>query len=218
MGSHRVAMQSRGAVYVWAAAISIVIVGCGASTMPPAATATSARQALIAQPCAQTPANQEPSGSGYARVFIQAAQVASRDLRHPLGNWLVDHPVATASVASFIGAKDVPTTISWSRCLDVACAGSEPWKLTVTPALPGRASDPVLLAVQLRRDYDSEDRTHSATLETRNQQPVVMDLDGAAEARTLSLVFTPYLVGDDEDLRRLAECKSRSPAAHDRKD
>ena len=180
--------------------------------MPPASTAASAKRALIAQPCAQMPSAEEASG-GYGRVFIQAAQVVSTELQQPLGRWLADHPVTTASVASFIGAKDEPTTISWNRCLDTACESSEPWKLTVTPALPARASESVLLALQLRREQDPADQTQSTTIETRNQQPVAVSLDGAVEASAMSLIVTPYLVGDDGDLRRLAACKSQTAAA-----
>jgi hypothetical protein len=212
MSSHRAALQLRCTKHGCLAAIPIIIVGCGASAMPPASTAASAKHALIAAPCAGTPANPEASGSGYARVFIQAAQVVSSDLHHPLGSWLAEHPVTTPSVASFIGAGDVPTTVPWTHCLDAACDSSEPWKLTVTPALPVRASEPVLLTLQLQRDQETAGRTQSKTLETRNQQPVVVNLDGPAEESVLSLVVTPYLIGDDEDLHRLAECRSRSAA------
>lgn len=186
--------------------------------MPPASTAARARRALIAQPCAQTPANQEPGAPGYARVFVQAAQVVTGDLREPLDGWLGEHAVGTASVASFVGAKDQPTTLEWHRCLDARCERSEAWTMTVTPALPPRASDPIVLAVRLRREQDAEAATLSKTLQTRNQHPVVVDLDGSAEPSELSLVVTPYLVGDDEDLRRLAECKSNAPAADDEQD
>lgn len=216
MISYRVALQVRYTKCGCLVAIASVIVGCGASTVPPATTAASAKQALIAAPCAGMPANPEPSGSGYGRVFIQAAQVASSDLQQPLNSWLADHPVATPSVASFIGTKDVPTTVPWTQCLDAACDTSQPSKLTVTPVLPARASDPVRLTVQLQPDQGSEERTQSATLETRNQQPVIVDLNGPAEESALSMVVTPYLIGDDEDLRRLAACKSRAapPTSH----
>lgn len=190
-------------LHVRSMSIWMVIVGCGATTQPPAATATSARRALIAQPCAQAPAKQEAGEGGYGRVFIQAAQVVASDLNDPLASWLVDHAVNAPSVMSFVAARDVPTTVSWNRCLDMECTSSEPWALTVTPALPARASDAVVLTVQSRRDRDAQERK----LETRNQQPVVVDLDGPADG-ALTLVVTPYLIGDDEDLRRLAECKS----------
>lgn len=193
-----------------AALLSIAVVGCGAgaSTMPPAATAADAKRELIAQPCAQLPGQQEAGEGGYGRVFIQAAQVLSSDLQQPLGPFLIDHPVGIASVVSFMGDKDVPATVSWRRCLDEACAGSEPWTLTVTPALPARANDPVQLSVALRREHDSEDEAQRATLTTHNQGPVVVDLSGVAEADPWSLVITPYLIGDPADLRRLAHCKA----------
>lgn len=188
----------------------VVLVGCGASasTLPPAATAANAKRELIAQPCPQLPGNQEAGEGGYRRVFIQAAQVLTSDLRQPLDGWLIDHPVGISSVVSFMGDKDVPTTVSWNRCLDEACAGSEPWKMTVTPALPARASEPLQLTVALRRDQDSEDSVQSAKLETRNQEPVVVDQGGAADRDPWSLVVTPYLIGNDEDLRRLGQCKA----------
>jgi hypothetical protein len=210
------ALLTGGTFYVGLATVSLV--GCAASPMPPAATAASARKALIAQPCAETPANPEAGARGYARVFIQAAQVVSGDLRQPLDGWIIDRPVGTASVASFLASKDEPMTVAWNRCLDTACETSEPWKMTVTPALPARASEPIVLTMQLRGEQTSEDRALSKTLQTRNQQPVVVDLGGAVAASTLSLVVTPYLVGDDDDLRRLAECKSTAAAADDRQD
>jgi hypothetical protein len=211
MSFRRVAVQLRCIKYGCSAAIPIVVIGCGASTstIPPASTAASAKQALIAAPCAGMPADAEASGSGYPRVFIQAAQVVSSDLQQPLGSWLAEHPVASPSVAGFIGAKDVPTTVPWTHCLDAACDSSEPAKLTVTPTLPARATDPVLLTLQLQRDQASADAAPSATAETRNQQPVIVDLDGPAKDSALSVVVTPYLIGNDEDLRRLAECKSK---------
>lgn len=193
---------------MWLAASSVVIAGCGASasTLPPAATAGNVKRELIAQPCAQLPGDQQ---AGYARVFIQAAQVVSSDLREPLDAWLVEHPVGIASVVSFVADKDAPTTVSWSRCLDEACAEAEPWRMVVTPALPASASGPVRLTVQLRGERGSQSGAQSATLETRSQKPVAIELVGA-EAASWSLVVTPYLIGDDEDLRLLATCKSNA--------
>jgi hypothetical protein len=190
----------------WLAASSVLVVGCGggASTLPPAATAANVKRALIAQPCAELPGDPQ---AAHGRVFIQAAQVVSSDLQEPLDAWLGEHPVGIASVVSFMADKDVPTTVSWNRCLDEACAGSEPWHLVVTPELPPSASGPVRLTVQLSHEQGSQSSAQSATLETRSQKPVAIELVGA-EAASWSLVVTPYLIGDDEDLRRLAACKS----------
>jgi hypothetical protein len=195
--------------------ISIVLVGCGASTMPPASSAasTASKQALVAQPCDRTPAEQDAGASGYPRVFIQAAQVVSGELREPLGAWLGEHAVTAPSVSSFIAMKGAPTPLSWTRCLDAACASSEPWQLTVTPTLPARASDPIVLTIRARRERDSEDQAQSTTLETRNQEPVLLDLLDGSEASPLVVVVTPYLIGNEEDLLRLAECKSSSASA-----
>jgi hypothetical protein len=194
--------------------ISIGLVGCGASALPPASSTASNMQALVAQRCDRTPARQEAGASGYARVFVQAAQVVSSELREPLGAWLGEHAVTAPSVISFIVAAGEPMPISWTQCLDATCASSEPWQLTVMPALPARASDPIVLTVRARRERDSEDQTQSTTLETPNQEPVLLDLLDGSEASPLVVVVTPYLIGDDEDLRRLAECKSRPASAH----
>jgi hypothetical protein len=46
-----------------------------------------------------------------------------------------------------------------------------------------------------------------------------VDLGDALAASTWSLVVTPYLVGDDDDdLRRLAECKSTAATADSQHD
>ena len=204
---YRSAMTSRSLTILSAAVFSIAVSACGAGTTPPASTAADARQRLlIAQPCALPQANIQAS---YSRLFIQAAQVPSQDLRDPLGNWLTDHPVGAASVTSFTVAKG-GATMSWNRCLDAACEGSEPWTVTVVPKLPMTATAPMLLTVQLQRQGNSDGPTHGATLKTHDQQPVVMDLGAAPETGEWSLVITPYLISGDDDMRHLAECKSRS--------
>jgi len=206
------ALHTRAAVRTWAATISMASFGCGATAAPPATRAPSSPRVLIAQPCAEVPAENEAAG-GYGRVFIQLAQVASRNLQHPLETWLPDHPVAAPSLVSFVGTQDVPATVSWSRCLDEDCVSTEPWMLTVRPMLPARASDVVRLTARSSRAQEATERMESTTLELRNQQPAQMPLPGATDESLFSVVITPYLVGSDDDLRRLAQCKSNAGAA-----
>jgi hypothetical protein len=116
----------RIAALLW---IVAVVAGCGASKSAntSAATAAHAKRELIAQPCAQLPADGDAGEGGCGRVFIQAAQVLSSDLQQPLGPFLIDHPVGISSVVSFMGDNTVPATVSWNRCSRRAIRNQSSW-------------------------------------------------------------------------------------------
>jgi hypothetical protein len=198
----------RDSLQVWTAVASFCVLGCATTTAPKVEAPTSVLRAQVGSPCAGAPAQSEAGGNGFGRVFIQAAQVSPDDLGQPLADWLANHSVRSPSVASFVGTSGAPSSVRWTRCRDLACERAEPWELTVTPALPARTSDPLKLTFQLKRDASSEIAL-SAEVDTHNQQPVVVDWNSTDEG-ALALVVTPYLVGDDADLRRLGECRSRS--------
>jgi hypothetical protein len=51
--------------------------------------------------------------------------------------------------------------------------------------------------------------------QTRDQRPVVAELAGMEAAPPSRVAITPYLIGDDSELRVLLDCKRKRAAARE---
>jgi hypothetical protein len=178
---------------------------------PARSPADAPRSALIAQSCPEIALGSEPIKASNARVFVEVVEMDDRNLPHPLGNWLSDHPVTVRSSANTVAFPNVPTSMPWGQCVDTVC-GDRQRSLTLTAQVPERGSDPIQLAVRIEESA-AEAGAGSAkvlldtTLSAPSQQPVVLPVNPALSDG--SVVVTAYLLRQLDDLHRVLECKAR---------
>jgi hypothetical protein len=182
--------------------------GCGRNTAPPQ-TAESERTALVAQPCPGLELGSDPLDPAKARLFVEIAEVNTRELPQPIGRWLDENAVKVRSTVNLVAFPGVPTSMPWGQCVDAVCSSMK-LSITVTARLPERASDPIELAVSIT-DSVPEGPEPLVLLDTAlravNQEPVV--LPPAPRISDGSVIVTAYLLRRSDDLHRLLECKVR---------
>lgn len=183
---------------------------CGKNTTP-VQTAETERTALVAQPCPGLELGSDPLDPAKARVFVEIAEVDTRELPQPIGRWLDDHVVNVRSTANLVAFPDVPTSMPWGQCVDAVCSSTQ-LSITVTAHLPERASDPVELQLSIAQSVpegsETEPRVLLATaLRAINQEPVV--LPPAPAISDGAVIVTGYLLRRSDDLHRVLECKVR---------
>lgn len=100
------------------------------------------------------------------------------------------------------------TAIPWAirrSEIDKVVAG----ELSVLPRLAGVAPGHVRLELALRDTRSPADAVQTSLM-LRDQQSVVVNTAANSVASSQALVVTPYVVRDDEDLRRLLQCKEQA--------
>jgi len=190
--------------------------GC-AGTAPAASSANDpSRKALISQACAGVPGAQPKPGEVYERALIELAHVAVAVPR-PVGSWLRNRPVSVDRVAQVLVRSGIPVIIPWNTCVDDACRVEKHGQMTITAQLPSRSEDAAHFTLQLDRDQAASGVPESMNLQVSNQDASVLDFSEVPSANSPSIVMTPYLIGGDEDLQRLLQCKTeraRLESAH----
>jgi hypothetical protein len=177
------------------------------------------REAFLGQPCPELALGDEALDADKARVFVEVAEVSTRNLPQPIGRWLDENAVTVRSTADLLAFPNVPTSMPWGQCVDAVCSAMK-LSITLTAQLPERTSQPVPLA--LRIDAAAPEGSPEAaagerrvlletTLSVLPQEPVVLP---PSEVSDGSVVVTAYLLRKHDDLQRILECKvrrSRSP-------
>jgi hypothetical protein len=184
--------------------------GCGRNTTPPQ-TAETERTALVAQPCPGLELGSDPLDPAKARVFVEIAEVNTRELPQPIGRWLDENAVKVRSTANLVAFPNVPTSMPWGQCVDAVCASMKR-SITVTARLPERASDPIELALSIADAAPQGSEAEplvllDTALRAMNQEPVV--LPATPRVSDGSVIVTAYLLRRSDDLHRLLECKAR---------
>lgn len=205
----RASNSGSGVVAGWGALLAVsVVMACAKGAPPPAPE----RSVLVAQPCAGLELGAEPLDPANARVFVEVAEVGTRDLPNPIGRWLEENIVRVRSSANLVAFPDVPTSMPWGQCVDAVCSSTR-LSLTVAARLPERASEPIELALRID-ETASADAAESGPrvlldtlLRARNQEPVV--LPPAPQISDGSVVVTPYLLRRHDDLQRILECREQ---------
>jgi hypothetical protein len=203
------AMSYRGAVG-WGLVLAGAASGCGRNTTPPQ-TAETERTALVAQPCPGLELGSDPLDPAKARLFVEVAEVNTRELPQPIGSWLEENAVKVRSTANLVAFPGVPTSMPWGQCVDAVCSSMK-LSISVTARLPERASDPIELALSIADAAPEGSDTASlvlldTVLRAVNQEPVV--LPPAPRISDGSVIVTAYLLRRSDDLHRLLECKVR---------
>jgi hypothetical protein len=187
------------------------VVGAGLSCRENAGPAQSAseRTALVAQPCRGLAVGSEPLDPAKARVFVEVAEVSTRELPQPVGRWLDENAVKVRSTANLLAFPNVATSMPWGPCVDAVCSASK-LTLTLTARLPGRASEPIELALNIAASAaegsDAEPRVLlDTTVRAINQEPLV--LPPAPDVSDGAVIVTAYLLQRHDDLQRVMECK-----------
>lgn len=167
----------------------------------------------VGRRCAGLEMGGEPLDPRSARVFVEVVDVSSDRLAQPVGDWLANNAVKARSTAHVVAFAGVPTSTPWGQCVDAVC-GSQERSLTLTATLPGRASEPIRLALRIEEaSPDGAVILLDTTLAAPNQAPVV--LPPAPAVSPGSLVVTAYLLRRHDDLHRVLECQVESGAAHE---
>lgn len=192
---------------------------------------------LIAQRCPLA----QPSPLGdervAVRVFVEVAALegdlgervrqSSMPL-HGFSDWANDPQSGKGRVAHLMANNEAPTTIAWDMAPQKGdpCPNPERWDLTITPHLAAHSTE-----VRMEVDFAPappvgtapsawhvpEHRRARTTVVLQDQTPMITALSPtiASQAGTPSggmLVITPYIIRDDDDLRRLMACKMRNAA------
>src|SRR5690606_27365379 len=85
------------------------------SEAPPAKDPHAERTTYLAQPCPELALGDEPIDAGKARVFVEVAEVSTRDLPQPIGRWLDENAVRVRSTANLVAFPSVPTSMPWGQ-------------------------------------------------------------------------------------------------------
>jgi len=200
------------------AAMGWALISSGCAGTAPAASSANApsRKALVSQTCAGVPGAQPRPGEVYDLALIEVAHVADA-IPRPIGSWLRDHPVSADRVAQVLVRSGIPVSIPWNTCVDDACRVEKHGQLTITAQLPSRSDDAAHFTLQLDRDQAASRGPESMNLQVSNQEASVLEFSDIPSASSPSIVMTPYLIGGDEDLQRLLQCKTeraRLESAH----
>jgi hypothetical protein len=173
------------------------------------------RTAFLAQPCPELALGDEALDADKARVFVEVAEVSTRNLPQPIGRWLDENAVRVRSTADLVAFPNVPTSMPWGQCVDAVCSSMK-LSITLTARLPERTSQPVPLTLRIDEaapegspgESEGERRVLLETLlSVLPQQPVV--LPPSPEVSDGSVIVTAYLLRKHDDLQRILECKAR---------
>jgi hypothetical protein len=187
--------------------------GCGGNEPGPKAPPAE-RTAFLAQPCPGLALEDAALDADKARVFVEVAEVSTRDLPQPIGRWLDENAVKVRSTANLVAFPNVPTSMPWGQCVDAVCSSMKR-AITLTAQLPERTSQPVPLAVRIEEappeGAPGEPRVLlETTLAALHQEPVVLPPSPAVSDG--SVVVTAYLLRRHDDLQRILECQARRTA------
>ena len=190
--------------------LALVALAAACKSAPPAESPEIApRDALVAQPCPELALGAEPLDPKNARVFVEIADVSSRNLPNPLGRWLDEHIVEVRSTANLVAFPGVPTSMPWAQCVDAVCADVKR-TVFVTAQLPPNTSEPIELVVRID-EAAAEGEPAKTLLESSvrspHQEPIVLPQTAAVSDG--SLVVTAYLLRKFDDLERVMHCKAR---------
>lgn len=176
---------------------------------PPAKDPHAERTVFLAQPCQGLALGDEPVDASKARVFVEVAEVSSRDLPRPIGRWLDQNAVKVRSTANVVAFPGVPTSTPWGQCVDAVCSAMK-LSLTLTAQLPERTSQPMNLSLRIDEVAASGEAPPAlleTTLPALHQEPVVLPPSpGVSDG---SVVVTAYLLQRHDDLHRILECQAR---------
>lgn len=169
------------------------------------------RTAFLAQPCPGLALDDEALDADKARVFVEVAEVSTRDLPHPIGRWLDQNAVKVRSTANLVAFPNVPTSMPWGQCVDAVCSSMK-LSITLTAQLPERTSQPVPLSIRIdeaaAEGSQAEPRALlETTLRVLHEEPVV--LPPSPLVSDGSVVVTAYLLRRHDDLQRILECQAR---------
>jgi len=215
---HRV--SSLGCVATW-----VALSACQAEA--PAKDPHAERTTFLAQRCPGLELGDEPVDPGKGRVFVEVAELSTRDLPQPIGRWLDENAVKVRSTANLVAFPNVPTSTPWGQCVDAVCSSMK-LSITLTAQLPERTSQAMSLALRIDEgtpaaspegEVENGARTAGTataatpralletTLSARHQEPVV--LPPSPEVSDGSVVVTAYLLSRHDDLQRIMECQAR---------
>jgi hypothetical protein len=174
---------------------------------PPEAPAE--RAAYVARPCPGLELGAQPLDLKNARLFVEVADIAQRNLPEPVGSWLQQNAVKVRSVANLVAFPGVPTTVPWGQCVDAVCSTSK-LSITLTARLPERVVDPIQVALRIDEAGAGAGATPRVLLDTSlqlvHQQPAL--LPPAAEVSDGSLIVTGYLLRRLQDLHAVMACQA----------
>lgn len=213
------AMRVGRAHIVWAALV-VWTCGCGHASIrePPAATPESpaAARVQLAQECQRLTASHAANERAYSRVFVEIADVTTAEPPHPTAEFLRQNPVELAAVrvAGVLADEGRPTVVPWSACHQPNTPGcgqageKAPSTLQFTAELPESAAGLIkLTGLRLLAGEASEGAGGGMQLETYDQRPVIAELAATQTTPPSRLAITPYLIGEDADLRLLLDCR-----------
>jgi hypothetical protein len=199
---------ARWAAVLWSGAVCTALAACGGKPEPK--TPEPERTAFLAQPCPGLALEDAAVDPDKARVFVEVAEVSTRDLPQPIGRWLDENSVKVRSTANLVAFPNVPTSMPWGQCVDAVCSSMK-LSITLTAQLPERTSQPVLLALRIEDAGDAAQAERRVLLETTlralHQQPTV--LPPSPEVSDGAVVVTAYLLQRHDDLQRILECQAR---------
>ncbi|HTV23120.1 MAG TPA: hypothetical protein VMG12_30740 [Polyangiaceae bacterium] len=169
------------------------------------------RDAYLAQPCPELALADAPLDADKARVFVEVAEVSTKNLPQPIGRWLDENSVRVRSTANLVAFPNVPTSMPWGQCVDAVCSSMK-LSITLTAQLPERTSQPVALALRIdEAAAEGSEAPPRALLETTlaatHQEPVV--LPPSPEVSDGSVIVTAYLLQKHDDLQRIMACQAR---------
>jgi hypothetical protein len=217
-------IMKRKQTFAFVMALTPAIAACGQRATPRVAALPVPARAFLGQPCALRSPARASEASVSPRVFVEVAQVerppderAEESSEPPMpeaGKWL-DDPRSTI-VWSFhlIAANDAPASIGWD-VVSVWVPSQVPpdnprWRLSVTPHLqstvPKRIRIDLLLEQATNIASAPESIRVNETVVIGDQQTVFL---AVPKRQTSALVVTPYIVGNDDELRKLFFCKTQ---------
>jgi hypothetical protein len=192
-------------------ATPLVFAGALACSKPPPAQTPEPveRTALVAQTCPELELDAGSLDPLNARLFIEVAEVSTRELPSPLGRWLEENAVKVRASVNLVAFPNVPTSTPWGQCIDAVCAGAQR-SLTATARLPEHGAQPLALALRIeetRPDGGAPSILLETSVVAEHQTPVVVPNTSAVSAG--SLVLTAYVLQRHDDLQRVMACRAR---------
>jgi putative intracellular protease/amidase len=184
-------------------ALGLGVCACAHDPAPPGSSLPGFT-ARLGQRCAALSNTRRPPKEGLDRVFVEVAPVNAADVREPLAEWLQAHPVVVDSVSGVLAKNHETVRLPRSRCEGERCASGMPSQLALTPQLPKEAGQPLRLALQIATGTNMQ---HEVAIETRDQESVAVAIATPGTALAHQLIITPYLVGGDEEMASLLQCR-----------
>lgn len=216
--------------------VGLLLAGCARDVESEVSSADSARVApMLGEPCVLSSASQVLSRS--PRVFVELATLegdlaliqtsnakASTSSTAPrtFSQLLTDPRWTAISVHHAIAENGVRQTFPWdfeSPRGSTGCPSGEGWEISVTPHVTVQSSVMVRIEVQIlptRAPSTPPESWHvptscgaRTTLVLRDQQLAVISgfPESGRDDAGMITTLTPYVIGNDSDLERLAECK-----------